>query len=116
MTYSLHFRHKVLREREAEGLTILETAERFRVGVASVTRWLKEVKPKKHGHRRRKVDQNALEQDVRDYPDAYQHERAERFGVCQNAICHGLKKLGVTHKKNAEAPQVGRGRPASLSR
>ncbi|MGG2141518.1 IS630 transposase-related protein [Symbiopectobacterium sp. RP] len=35
--------------------------------------------------------------DVEPYPDAYQKERAERFGVCQKAIWQALKKLGLTY-------------------
>ncbi len=41
MTYSLDFRRKVLSVREEEGLTIAEVAIRFKIGVASVTRWIK---------------------------------------------------------------------------
>ncbi|OZI13853.1 hypothetical protein CE195_06700 [Sodalis-like symbiont of Philaenus spumarius] len=37
--------------------------------------------------------------DVEQYPDVYQKERAERFGVCQKALCHTLKKMGLTYKK-----------------
>lgn len=116
MTYSLDFRCKVLEVREAEGLTIAEVSARFCVGIASVVRWLKEVQPKKHGFRRRKVDMDALARDVLEYPDAYQYERAARFGVHQNAICHGLKKLGVSYKKNAAPSEGGRRRTACLSR
>ncbi len=115
MAYSIDFRRKVLSVREKEGLTIAEIAERFCVGVASVVRWLKEIEPRKHGYRRRKVDMEALALDVEKYPDAYQSERAARFGVHQNAICHGLKKLGVSYKKNAAASKGVRRRAAYLS-
>jgi transposase len=81
-------------------LTIAEVAERFCVGIASVVRWLKEIEPRAHGYRKRKVDMAALARDVEDYPDAYQSERAARFGVHQNAICHGLKKLNVTYSES----------------
>ena len=114
MTYSLDFRRKVLSVREKEGLTIIEVASRFNVGVASVVRWLKRLPPKKQGYRRRKVDIDLLARDVEKYPDAYQHERAKRFGVHQNAIFHGLKKLGVRYKKNATSSASGRHRTAYL--
>ncbi|WP_202880355.1 IS630 transposase-related protein [Arsenophonus endosymbiont of Bemisia tabaci] len=31
-----------------------------------------------------------VDKDVEQYPDAYQKERAERFGVCQKAIWQDL--------------------------
>jgi transposase len=45
MTYSLDFRQKVLAIKEQEGLTGKETAVRFGVGVASITRWEKCLEP-----------------------------------------------------------------------
>lgn len=116
MTYSIDFRRKVLSVREKEDLTIAQVAARFCVGVASVVRWLKEIEPREHGYRRRKVDMEALARDVEAYPDAYQSERAARFGVHQNAICHGLKKLEVTYKKNTASSQSRCRRTAHLSK
>ncbi|SFM58009.1 IS630 transposase-related protein, partial [Nitrosomonas communis] len=86
MAYSLDFRRKVLSVREKKGLTIAEVAARFDVGVASVTRWVKNIHRKPQGFRQRKIDLDVLRQDIRDYPDAYQYERAKRLGVAQNAI------------------------------
>ncbi len=48
------------------------------------------------------------------YPDAYQYERAQRFGVHQNAIHVALKQLGVSYKKNTSTPQKGQRRTAIL--
>jgi transposase len=45
MTYSLDFRQKVLSIKEQEGLTQAETAVRFGVGAASITRWNKQLDP-----------------------------------------------------------------------
>ncbi|MBX3326337.1 MAG: IS630 transposase-related protein [Nitrospira sp.] len=114
MAYSRDFRRKVLSVRSKEGLTIAEVAARFDVGSASVVRWLKNVERQPQGYRRRKIDLEALRQDVIAYPDAYQHERAQRFSVTQNAIFVALKKLPVTHKKNASTSQGGRRRAAHL--
>ena len=114
MTYSSDFRRKVLSVREKEGLTIAQVAARFDVGVASVVRWLKQPEPKVHGYRRRKIDMDALARDIEKYPDAYQSERAARFGVHQNAIFHALKKLKISYKKNADASQSKRRRTAYL--
>ena len=81
MTYSSDFRRKVLSVRKREGLTIAQVGARFDEGIASVVRWLKRPEPKVHGFRRRKIDMDALVRDIGDYPDAYQSERAARFGV-----------------------------------
>ena len=39
-----------------------------------------------------------LKIDVGLYPDAYQYERAERFGVSQRGIALALKRLGISYK------------------
>jgi transposase len=91
-------------------------AERFAVGKASVMRWLKRLEIKPSGVRHRKLDMAALQQDVRDDPDAYQYERAARLGVTQNAICYALKnKLRVSYKKNTRASARGGRRTVRLS-
>ncbi|HMS85909.1 MAG TPA: IS630 transposase-related protein [Nitrospira sp.] len=96
MAYPRDLRRKVLAVRTKEGLTIADVAARFDVGRASVVRWIKHVERNPQGARRRKIDLEALRQDVMDYPDAYQYERAQRFGVAQNAIFVALKKLQLT--------------------
>ena len=116
MAYSLDFRRKVLEVRDRDRLSIAQVAERFAVGKASVMRWLKRIERKPSGFRQRKLDVEALAADLRDYPDAYQRERAARLGVTQNAICYALKnKLRVSYKKNAGASGRGRRRAACLS-
>lgn len=116
MTYSLDFRRKVLDVRERDQLSIAEVAERFAVGKVSVMRWLTRIERKPSGFRHRKLDMEALAQDLRTYPDAYQYERAARLGVTQNAICYALKhKLGVSYKKNARTSARGRSRAGRLS-
>ena len=104
-TYPLKFRRKVLSVLEKKGLTISRVAARFDV----VVRWLKDVTPKKHDRRHNKIDMITLSHDVRDHPDAYQYECAERFGVHQGAINYVLKKLGISYK-NAATYQGGRRR------
>jgi Transposase len=44
----------------------------------------------------RKIDLEVLRQDALKYPNAYQHERAQRFGVAQNANFVVLKKLTIS--------------------
>jgi transposase len=71
MTYPPDFRKKVLTLKEQEGLTQAETAVRFGVGVASVTRWGKCVEAKLTRTKpATKINMKALGDDVKTYPDA----------------------------------------------
>ena len=107
MTYSIDFRRHVLSIRTKEGLSYIETSERFAIGIASVVRWNKTLAPKAtRENRPRKIDLGALARDVEDHPDAYQYERASRFSVTPKAIWQALRKLGVTYKKS---PQTSKG-------
>ena len=84
-----------------EGLTFEQTAMRFTVGIVSLTRWNKTIIPKAtRENRPRKVDLKALTKDVETNPDAYQYERALRFGVHPKSIWNGLRKLNVTYTKS----------------
>jgi transposase len=96
-------------------LSFAQTANRFSVGIASIKRWSKRLEPKPYDRKTiRKLDPEELAQDVRDHPDAYQHERARKFGVSSKAIWQTLRKLGVTYKKITDAPQGGRRRAVFL--
>ena len=99
MSYEEEFRKKVLSIKSDRKLTIEETANLFEIGKSTVQRWLKRVKSLKSTGRPRKLCLEALKSDVDTFPDAYQYERAERLGVGQNAIFHGLKRLKISYKK-----------------
>lgn len=115
MTYSLDFRTKVLSVRAKEHLTIEEVSRRFDVGVASVTRWLKRLEPMRTRYKSTKtVDRIALAKDIREYPDAYHFERAERLSCSASGIYHALKRMGITYKKNSISPKGERRRTACL--
>lgn len=106
MTYGLSFRHKVFKIKASEGLTYEETAKRFGIGKTTLVRWHQRLTPLMNRNKpATKVDMNILKQDIKDYPDAYQHERAERLQVSQAGIWYALKRLGVTYKKNSTASQ-----------
>ena len=106
MTYPLQFRLRVLEIKKIEGLSYKQTADRFKVGIATLIRWSKEPEPKR-GKKRPwlKVDMHRLAQDLRDFPDAFQHERAQRLGVKTRTIGDALKRMGVSRKKNSSPPQ-----------
>src|SRR5580692_6445322 len=108
MAYGIDFRRKVLSVRKKEKLRLTEVSERFSIGVATVVRWHKEVERKKRGFRNRKIDTAALLQDVKSHPDAYQFERAARFGVAKSSIWYSLKKIGITYKKKSKTSESER--------
>jgi transposase len=114
MSYSIDFRRHVMAQRQRDGLSFSATATRFGVGVATLKRWSKHIEPRSYKRKSRKIDLARLREDVRDYPDAYQYERAARFGVTPKAIWKALRELAVTYKKSAEAPEGGRQQTAPL--
>jgi transposase len=108
MTYSIDFRRRVLAIKQAEDLSFAEVSKRFKVGIASIVRWSKKIEPQQTRNKPpTKIDMQALARDVEVYPDAYQYERAQRFGVSPKGIFEALKRLNVTYKKNPQSPQSG---------
>ena len=105
MTYSVDFRQKVLKVRDAEGLSMAQVAKRFDIGLATVMRWTKKPDPQTTRNKpATKINREALEQDIATYPDAYMYERAQRLGVSKTGIWHAMKRLNVTYKKKPQAP------------
>ena len=86
-----------------------EAARRFKVGEASVYRWLK---PGGMAYKRpgpqgpRKLDWEALRRHVEAHPDQTQAERARHFQVSRHGIWHALQRLQVTYKKKAGVPRT----------
>jgi len=79
-----------------------EAARRFKVGEASVYRWLKPggIAYKRPGPRgSRKLDWEQLRRDVAAYPDRTQAEQARHFQVSRHCTWNALHKLAVTHEK-----------------
>ncbi len=102
MSYSLDFRQQVFKLKQQEKLTFQEASERFGVPIRTLFRWQRCIAPKaKRSKPATKVDMEALRKDVEQHPDYYQYERAKRFGVRQSTIHYALKRLGISHKKNA---------------
>lgn len=100
MTYSSDFREHILTVKTDEKLTNKATKDRFSVAVSTLQRWEKGFEPKKYRSKKpTKIADDKLLQDVQDYPDAFQYERAKRLGVSQRGICHALKRLNITRKK-----------------
>ncbi len=100
--YSLDFRKQALQALKHRSFR--QVAKDFGVSPVTIQRWRRELTPKPQGERRSKISLEALKKDVEMYPDAYQHERAERFNCKQSSICNRLKKLKIS-KKNSPTPE-----------
>jgi transposase len=107
MTYPLKFRLHILQVQEAEGLNDSETARQFRISLSSLRRWHVKPEPVEKRHRQSRIDMAALAREVAAYPDDYQYERAQRFGLSQRGMCSALKRLDVTIKKKSGASESG---------
>lgn len=102
MSYSIDFRRKVLTIRDREGLSMEQAAQRFGISKQTVYNWTKQLIPCKTRNKpATKINMQALAEDVRRYPDAYQFERAKRLNVSVRGIGYALKRLGITYKKKA---------------
>ena len=116
MTYSRDFRKKVLSIRAKEGLSFAQAAKRFGVSINSIFLWSKNLEPKRTRNRPPiKIDTDALLEDIKKYPDAYNYERANRLNVSASGICCAMKRLGITYKKNAPSSKGLRRKKATLS-
>lgn len=100
MPYSLDLRKKVIEFVES-GYSVSQTAKTFKIGKATIYRWLDRpnLAPIRVTTRKRKIDMRSLEQDVERDPDTPLKERAKRFGVTPAALCYRFKKMKITRKK-----------------
>jgi len=104
MAYSLDFRKRIIKIKEGQNLTFQTTSDLFGVSIRTLFNWSNRIEPKTTRNKpATKVDMGKLKEDVKKYPDAFQHERAERFSVCTSAIFYALKRLKISYKKNSES-------------
>ncbi len=83
-------------------------SKRFGVSMRTLFRWKNRIEPKlKRNKPATKIDMAALKADVKNYPDAYNDERASRLGVSKSCIFYALKRLGMSNKKNTFPSQGG---------
>ncbi len=98
--YSIDDRRKILEIKARDGLSLEETAARFGISKSSVSRWAKRLEPCRTRNKpATKINPDRLIRDVEQHPDAYQHERAERFGCSQRSICEAVKRLKISRGK-----------------
>jgi hypothetical protein len=68
-------------------------------------RWLVELEQKKKRNKpATKINMVLLQEDVANYPDSFQYERAQRLGVSTSGIRLALLRLKISYKKNRESP------------
>jgi hypothetical protein len=111
MSYSEHFRKKVLAKLE-EGYSIRAVAAQFEIDKSTIVQWKKRIEIKRTCPRTlSKIDNDALRADVDKYPDDYKYERAMRFGC--GTFSDGFRHLGITIKKDAKSSKSS---PLNLER
>ncbi|WP_131668871.1 IS630 transposase-related protein [Psychrobacter pygoscelis] len=69
------------------------------VASLSIVSWNKDIGIKLPNRSPRKIADEALKQDIIDYPDAYHYERAARLGYSKSGIACAMKRLGYTRNK-----------------
>ncbi|WP_037586476.1 IS630 transposase-related protein [Stenoxybacter acetivorans] len=103
MTYPAHFRQLAL-DKIAAGGKVKQIAAELRVSVSIIYFWKSEASSKEYKPFFRKIDPELLRQDVEQYPDDYQAERAARFGCTQGAMGKALDRLKLSRKRTLEKP------------
>jgi transposase len=101
MTYGLDLRERVVLFVSGGG-SKAAASRNFKVSLWCVKNWCsrEDLSAKPHPQRFNKINMQKLYRHLQDHPDAILRERAIEFGVTNQAIWHGLKRLKVTHKKN----------------
>lgn len=113
--YNSHFIKKVLKLRKS--LSIKKLAEKFNLSTRTIQNWEQGKLPTgKRNKPNKTLDISLLLEDIKQYPDAYQYERAERLGVSQMCIWYNLRKLGITYKKNITTSQSRRRKAIIVSK
>lgn len=99
MTYPVHFRKKILAKLE-QGMTFQEAAAKFELSPTTIQRWKKKLEPKtSHDYKPRKLHDDLILRDVKDYPNDFQYQRAVRLNCSKSGIQKALKRLGIIQKK-----------------
>ena len=102
MSYSIDLRKKVVKF-VSDGATKREAARHFDVSDWCVRNWVnrKDISPKKHSIRTRKINKQELIQFVNQNNDLVLREYAEHFNVKPQSIWDAFKKLGIRKKNDA---------------
>ena len=100
MTYSIDFRKQVLRSIK-DGMTIREAALFYGLSTSTIHSWQQSLVPKTTRNKApTKISNEALLKDVKQHPDDYMYERAQRLGCSKSGIEAALKRLSISQKKD----------------
>ena len=103
MTYSLDFRKQVLKSLD-NGMTFAQAAEFYNLSPTTIQNWKRRVHSKTTRQTKPyKIPNEELLNDVKEHPDDYQYERAQRLNCSKTGIYHALKRLGISQKKDLGA-------------
>jgi len=102
MSYSLDLRERVVEYVETKG-NVSKASRLFKVSRSAIYRWLarEDLRPTQVKRRKRKLDWDALKQDVEQNPESQLSQRAQKFGVRPSAIHYALKQMNITRKKSS---------------
>ena len=100
--YPIEFRKAVLKYYD-KNRGFKKTCELFDISQATLHSWLKKRKegdppPRRRG-RKPSVARADIDQYIKEHPDAFQREIAEKFNCTQSCICKILKEIGYRFKK-----------------
>ncbi|MBM3193502.1 MAG: transposase [Chlamydiae bacterium] len=122
MSYSTDLRKKVLDFLE-RGNQREEAANVFKVGIATIYRWLKQHKERGTLERKssapkkpRKYESEELIKFVENHTDATLEEIASHFKITIPAVWYALKRLKITLKKSHASIKNEMKRPEKLSK
>ena len=103
MAYSIDFIKRAVAYKQ-KGHTFKQLREAFDIPPETYYQWedklqngYYESKPKRD--RSRKIDKEKLKQEVKEKPDAYLYELAQKFDCTPQAVFLMLRKLNITLKK-----------------
>ena len=102
MTYSIDLREAAI-SYVSNGGSKVEASRIFNVSRNTLYRWLgaKDLRPKAHGFRRRKIDKSKLRDHAWEFPDMYLRERAAIFNIHVSSMGRMLKKLDIVKKRTS---------------
>jgi transposase len=102
MAYSLDLRKKVLEYRKTH--TLREASRTFNISISTISDWEKLLtetgsltkRPLNRSYK--KINPDELAEYILEFPDAYLHEIAEKFGCSTVAVYYALEKQSITLK------------------
>ena len=101
MTYSADFRAQVIKNIKQKDMSIRQACTFYNISKSTLQRWL--IDPSIQTTRVKtptSIPNEALLQDVNQYPDDYLYERARRLNCSKSGIGYALKRLNIRQKKD----------------